>query len=523
MYFVDNCIELKIKNFREIASNAIFSKSFTVKVTQEYEVKVFFHSFAFKIYRRYSQFREFREKVNHMQLPIRTKEILAPFPKKKLLKSGEKTTSQRKVLLEKWLQSLLRQTEHRPQLLSFLSIPEDIIKSASLSTSCTLNTSEKIVAQLLRDLSKAKKKQSKSLKSFDSKFFSNTESNLSQNSQILLLKAIVPLCNNESVACLAIGILYRMVRIESYRFAEDLRFKLFGDMELLREMGLDRHILNEYSQETGLEGYFIAKMVKEQFDNNGLRYVLNFNKKAYEQFFVKFDGRFSKNQEEKGKEVAVVGSPWTWLNTDNYSGGLKVCFRKTSKNLEVKAEIFIESSLQVLSTYLTLPEKRKQWDKYLKHIEILKKIDDHTHWIQYTIKKDKKSPLFELLLETRKTESMGQYLITFHSIQNSIIGKKQENKRVECGECFYEVQNVNVKIRRSSSTTEEFESDNEDCGSMKSSSSVQVLEEKVMSKVVFFLKMKPDMARLFVTDLSEETSILKESLTSLKSIVEALN
>lgn len=455
-------------------------------------------------------------------MPIQ--DTLSPFPKKKLLKKGEKLSNQRRILLEKWIQSLLTQPDYRVHLFNFLTVPEEIMNIISTKPACPLNASEKIVARLIRDLSKAKKKQSKSLKFFDVKFFSSTESNLNLYSRSLLLNTLIPLCSCEGVACLAIGILYRMIRIESYRFADDVKQSLFGNIELLRQIGLDRHILNEYTQETGLEGYFIAKLIKEQIDRNednkGFMYVLNFNEKAHEQFFVNFEGKLSKSQELKNDAVGEKISVWTWLNTDNYPGGLKVCFRKTSKDLEVKAEIFIESNLSSLISYLTLPEKRKQWDKYQKQIQVLKKLDAHTNYIQYLINKDKKSPPFELILETRKTESLGKCLLTFHSIQMESPSKNKEIKRVECGECFYEIQNVNVKIRRSSSTTEEFESDNEDYGSLKSCSSVQVLEEKVMSKVEFFIKMKPDMARLFVNDLSEETSVLKESLVCLKQIVE---
>ena len=432
--------------------------------------------------------------------------------------------NQRQILLEKWIQSLLSHPEYRLDLLKFLTVPKEIMETFLSKPSCTLNAPEKIVARLIRDLSKAKKKQSKSLKFFDSKFFSCTESNLNHYSRSLLLNTLIPLCSCEGVACLAIGILYRMLRIESYRFAEDVKQNLFANIELLKQIGLDRHILNEYSQETGLEGYFIAKLMKEQIirneDKEKFMRVLNFNEKAYEQFFVNFEGKLSKSQELKNDSVGEKLSLWTWLNTDNYPGGLKVCFRKTSKDLEVKAEIFVESSLTTLISFLAIPEKRKQWDKYLKQIKVLKKLDAHTNHIQYLIKKDKKSPPYELILETRKTESLGKYLLTFHSIENESPDKSKEMKRVECGECFYEIQNVNVKIRRSSSTTEEFESDNEDFGSLKSCSSVQVMEEKVMSKVEFFLKMKPNMARLFVNDLSEETSVLKESLVCLKQIVE---
>ena len=65
MEFIDSCVILKIRKSRDKVSDTIFSKSYTVRNIQEYEVKVIFHSAGFKEYRRYSQFLELREKVNY--------------------------------------------------------------------------------------------------------------------------------------------------------------------------------------------------------------------------------------------------------------------------------------------------------------------------------------------------------------------------------------------------------------------------------------------------------------------------
>lgn len=65
MEFIDGCVEIKIKRFRKINSAALFSKSYTVVVIKEYEVKVVFHSFFFVEFRRYRQFSEFKERVRN--------------------------------------------------------------------------------------------------------------------------------------------------------------------------------------------------------------------------------------------------------------------------------------------------------------------------------------------------------------------------------------------------------------------------------------------------------------------------
>lgn len=413
-------------------------------------------------------------------------------------------------------------------LLTFLGVNETVVKTIMSSSGCKLSPSEVVVAALIRNLTqKGEKNRSKYLKTFDKKFFDSCESSLSPCVQNALLNVLVPLCGTSSSACLAIDILYRMLRIECYRFAGEIQQTLFNNTELLKLMQVEKHILNNYNQVTGQQGYFIAKLIKDHFDRNGMhqyfKYILNSNDEALEQFGVKIEGKSVRSTVCRGiSGIGKVGE-WTWLNTDNYPGGLKVCFRRMEPVIEVKAEIFIEASLDLISSHLIIPEKRRDWDLFYKGIKLIKKNDEHRNLVLYTLTKDKKKNSFELALETRKTESLGKMLLTFRSHSDKSLFPEPAYQRVECGESYYEVLNVDVKVRRSSSSTEDYESDDESQESLKSCKSVLVFEQKSMSKVVLFLKMKREMARLFVTDLSEETSILKESLVSLKKKVEKFN
>jgi hypothetical protein len=180
------------------------------------------------------------------------------------MKKGQKLSEQRRQLLEKWLQSILQFRDCQELLLTFLGVSEKVIKTLISSSGCRLSSGEKIVTRLIRDLSeKGEKNRSKYLKNFDRDFFDSAESSLSPLVQTSLLNVLVPLCGSNGSACQAIDILHRMLRIECYRFAGEIQQSLFNNLELLKQMQVEKHILNSYSQETGQQGYCIAKLMKE--------------------------------------------------------------------------------------------------------------------------------------------------------------------------------------------------------------------------------------------------------------------
>ena len=422
-------------------------------------------------------------------------------------------------MLEKWLKATITFPECVVPVLVFLSIPEEIIRASVDSEGCRLNHSEKAVAGLIKHSKKLEKNCTRYLRRFDDNFFSNTGQMISTIVTSILVKQIAPLCGNPPSACQAIIILYKLLRIESYRFSDNIKQCLCNDVDLLRSMKIENHILNKYKCQTGMEGYYIANVVKEHFDRNGMsqyfNYFLNFNEEAFEKFCIRVEGRACRNSITS---KTLLGE-WRPLKTDNYPGGLKIAFRKTEECFEVKAEIFIEVSVGVLSNYIRNPERRKEWDAYMGDLKLIRKTSEQSGLVWYALKKDKKS-YAALALECDIVESIDHSIISFKSVSNQEIPCIMGYPRVECLKSYYEIQNLGVKIRRSSSTTDEIESDDDDYGSYQSHHSEIVLEENRVSKLKLFFKMKADMARCFVEDLSEETSIMKESLMTLKRIAE---
>ena len=86
------------------------------------------------------------------------------------------------------------------------------------------------------------------------------------------------------------------------------------------------------------------------------------------------------------------------------------------------------------------------------------------------------------------------------------------NARFEA--CFYEISPVEDRSRMGSASTDDIENEEEN-SRKKSSKSIEIKDFEVC-KFVIFLRMNDELARYFVSDLSEETSILKESMAGLK-------
>ena len=156
------------------------------------------------------------------------------------------------------------------------------------------------------------------------------------------------------------------------------------------------------------------------------------------------------------------------------------------------------------------------------NMKVVKKLGDQKYLMWYNLKKDKKNNT-DLALECHITESLGRVLIMFSSVNNKDLPSVPGNLRVECSQSFYEIESVEIKVRRSSSTTDELESEEELIENYPSTHSQCLNDRNKVSKLNLFFKMKLEMARCFVDDLSEETSILKESLVALKKIAENFN
>jgi len=60
----DGCLSLKVPVIRRKTSRNILPGSFSVSYIQEYLIVVTFHSYKHQVFRRYREFRSFRESVS---------------------------------------------------------------------------------------------------------------------------------------------------------------------------------------------------------------------------------------------------------------------------------------------------------------------------------------------------------------------------------------------------------------------------------------------------------------------------
>ena len=260
-------------------------------------MKLIFHSLKYKEFRRYSQFRELRKKVSLNQIHLLINNSLPNFPKKAFI-AKNKLPKERMHMLEQWLRTVMKHPECHELVLSFFSVPTQVVKQVCDNQFCKWNQREMAVASLVKNTKKVEKHGNRALKQFDKEFFKYDHC-ISQLPTNILLKTLVPLCGDPSVACFAIEILYKLLRIESYRFSDSIQQILFNNIELLREMSIEKHILNTFQYQTGVQGYEIAKMIKEYFDRNGtgqyFKYFLNLNEEAIELFGIKEEGKSCRN------------------------------------------------------------------------------------------------------------------------------------------------------------------------------------------------------------------------------------
>ena len=427
---------------------------------------------------------------------------LPPFPKKQLNSHSPKLVKSRQQLLETWLQGVLLHKENQVRLLEFLSAPDSIIFSVKKSTGCILSVPEKIVANLILHQNKLHKSGKKLIKDFDSLFFESTEQSLSSNSINSFFNFFLPLCSDPYIACESIDILSKLVTLESYRFADQVKENLVNNIDLLKEVRLDKHILNEFGQQTGLQGYTIASVIKDSLDrkNKGhfFEFVLNYNHSAIQQFHLKMEGKKSVSSQICSQ---VLCDKWNWLCTENYTGGLKIAFRK-KELMEVKAEILIEAAVEEVEKNVLEKEIRKKWDLFMQDFKIEKK-DPESCVIRYELRMDKKR-VADMELDIRVKRNDRKVLINFES--------RNGNARFE--DCFYEISPLEDRSRMGSASTDDIENEEENSRE-KNSKSAEIKDFEVC-KFVIFLRMNDELARYFVSDLSEETSILKESMAGLK-------
>mmetsp|Transcript_32476 Transcript_32476/g.32196 ORF Transcript_32476/g.32196 Transcript_32476/m.32196 type:complete len:103 (+) Transcript_32476:16-324(+) len=85
MELLDSCINVAIPRTALRCTNQVFKSNFTVKFIQEYEVLVSFHTYKYRIFKRYSQFHQLRNTLRTHPNSDEYWPQLPKFPEKKLL------------------------------------------------------------------------------------------------------------------------------------------------------------------------------------------------------------------------------------------------------------------------------------------------------------------------------------------------------------------------------------------------------------------------------------------------------
>lgn len=362
----------------------------------------------------------------------------------------------------------------------------------------------------MRKIGVIEKPRARVLKEFKEEFFKTEDFKLGESGLGCFFESFSPLCGICETACEAVDILFNMLRDECFQLAEVAKDVFFSNVNWIKMIKIDKHILNEFEKPTSVQGVYIMKLAKERFGRlcmtTQIRNVMNGNEKAFEKVF----GEKMGEVELEGADRLLVGK-WNWLCPDKFSKDAKVGFRKVADWFEIKASICIATEMASLSQLVWDLRKRKSWDIFLQDFTVIQKSSNRCQ-VQYNIQIGRKSSV-KLLLDTQKVEDNEKVKIIFRSA-----GEGEGVGRIRgC----YKAKNVDTKLRTGSSSTDDAGSSNAENRTLACLSVSSACKDNL--KLQLKLKLTPELAKHIVSDLCEETSYLKTSLKLLKDSAELLN
>lgn len=353
------CALVRIPHTTTRTSGSIFTKKYTVISTQVYEVKLIVHSHTYTSFKRYSELREFKHSINsklvNYSLKFPTKRWPAP--------SKSSDIEQRRRLLELWVNSVLLIENCRIALMVFLGMEASnaiIFSNSLICEPCKHNRSEQLIMILANRITANPLKKGKALMYFEKDFF-ETKKKPSSEKFKLLAKHLAHLCGENGIGSKALDILYKLISRAHYLHFESFLASLCSlNVQNLRHMKLDLHILKKYGGDSSQQAFDVLKILQACFssDSNFAINLLNGSEEAYK-LYLNWSNNLSGSYPEI---IRNTQSEWVHLDCEESSSQMKIGYRVDKGKLEIIVELIINAELDRIIQAITVPEDRKMWD-----------------------------------------------------------------------------------------------------------------------------------------------------------------
>lgn len=348
------------------------------------------------------------------------------FPNKKILKNRKTLTEKRRSQLEYWLQIVLKYPEISQKMLDYFGLSKKTLESEFPSSA---SPDEKLILDFIDKLSGGQNNKMAQIEKFNWKFFSMNRK-VSEEVLKKLLENLIPLGGSDLCGGKVIDILTNLTSIDHFK-GFLIVSKIFAniDIGLLKELSLNEYLTKKKFVDSQLQAYNLCKIYEENARESQISELVRImqlqNDKNALEIFINW------GVGEKTRKVLVTESSGDWrqlISEDNF----ELKFRLLGKELEICAEIVVESTVQRIEDMLTKPEERKEWDIMLVD---MKKINNNG--IVFTYSSDRTFYEFHTISTVSKSETVTQ--ITFST---TCYEKQQNNSKIGKINSHYEIKDI---------------------------------------------------------------------------------
>ena len=264
-------VVITIPNTLTKTSGSLFSRSYTVKPTQLYEIHVRISKNCEIIAsKRYSELLSLSEIVIPIQLkPIIMQEriSLPKFPEKRFKKLNESLVTQRRLEIENWLRCAIRHQFLANKIYDFLDFVQE---TSNTDTKAKVNPDEIQILDFVDKVKTTSNNRMKLIENFSWQFFSKKRI-VQQEIIGKLVECLIPLCGDDFLGSKALDILSKLTTGDYFRDFTMVSKELSKfPPEILKTMNLHEYLTKKRFSDSQLQAYTLCKILEESLGKANL-------------------------------------------------------------------------------------------------------------------------------------------------------------------------------------------------------------------------------------------------------------